>query len=101
MAAAIMADTGRQPLEALEDLRSFYFDTALSSSPAALPSLLAFARPERILFGSDWPFAPQQAGQYFAAALDAYPVDEATRSAINHGNAQPLFGSRLSASGPR
>jgi 6-methylsalicylate decarboxylase len=63
MAVAIAADTGRTPLEALEDFQSFYFDTALSSSPAALPTLLAFARPGHILFGSDWPFAPTQAAQ--------------------------------------
>jgi predicted TIM-barrel fold metal-dependent hydrolase len=36
----------------------FYFDTALSSSPAALPSLKSFAKNGRILFGSDFPFAP-------------------------------------------
>ena len=37
----------------LDSLRQFYFDTALSGSPTALPSLLTFADPSRILFGSD------------------------------------------------
>lgn len=70
MAVAIANDTGRTPLEILEDLRSFYFDTALSSSPATLPTLLAFAKPGHVLYGSDWPFAPLSAGRYFTAGLD-------------------------------
>jgi predicted TIM-barrel fold metal-dependent hydrolase len=42
----------------LASFQRFYFDTALSSSPAALPSLKSFAKNGRILFGSDFPFAP-------------------------------------------
>jgi predicted TIM-barrel fold metal-dependent hydrolase len=91
LAVTITAETGRTPLDALEDLQSFYFDTALSSSPAALPTLLAFALPGHVLFGSDWPFAPRQAVQYFANGLDQYDLDPATRSAIERGNAHRLF----------
>lgn len=92
MAVTIAADSGRSPLDVLEAFRSFYFDTALSSSPAALPTLLAFARPGHILFGSDFPFAPTVAGQYFAGQLDAYPgLDETARAAINSGSAGELF----------
>lgn len=90
IAVSIAGDTGRSPLDVLDDLRGFYFDTALSSSPAALPTLLAFARPGHILFGSDWPFAPSAAGQYFANGLDT-SVDPATLRAINHTSAQALF----------
>ncbi|MEI8409853.1 MULTISPECIES: amidohydrolase family protein [unclassified Kribbella] len=90
MAFAISADTGASVLDVLDDFRGFYFDTALSSSPAALPSLLAFAQPERVLFGSDWPFAPDVAGQYFAAGLDE-GVDGSQLAGINHANAQALF----------
>ncbi|MFC9688298.1 amidohydrolase family protein [Kribbella sp. NPDC056951] len=90
MAIAIAADTGRSILDILDDFRSFYFDTALSSSLAALPSLLAFAEPSHILFGSDWPFAPVVANQYFANGLDT-GVDAANLAAINHTNAQVLF----------
>ncbi|MBZ3901899.1 amidohydrolase family protein [Streptomyces griseiscabiei] len=90
MAAAISATTGRSSLDVLDDFRSFYFDTALSAGPAALPSLLAFARPGHILFGSDWPFAPSTAGQYFATGLDT-GVDATTLAAVNRGNAEALF----------
>jgi 6-methylsalicylate decarboxylase len=94
MAVSIVAETGRSPLEVLEDLRSFYFDTALSGSPAALPSLLAFARPEHVLFGSDWPFAPATAVHYFTAGLDNYVGALASGRAINRDNAAALFPQR-------
>ncbi|MEV4445709.1 amidohydrolase family protein [Streptomyces mirabilis] len=96
MAVAIAGDTGRSPLDVLDDFRGFYFDTALSSSPAALPTLLAFARPGHVLFGSDWPFAPTPAGQYFAGGLDT-GVDPDLLQAVNRGNAEALF-PRLAAS---
>jgi predicted TIM-barrel fold metal-dependent hydrolase len=90
--AALLAEGGRAPDELLEDLRSFYFDTALSGSPAALPSLLAFAKPGHVLFGSDWPFAPAPAVSYFTGQLDAYAaLDAAGHGAIDRGNAAALF----------
>lgn len=91
MAVSITSDTGASPTDCLEDFAGFYFDTALSSSPAALPSLLAFADPGHVLFGSDWPFAPLLASQLFAAGLENYPLDASTRAAIDHGNALALF----------
>ncbi|WP_328514093.1 amidohydrolase [Streptomyces mirabilis] len=96
MAVAIPGDTGRSPLDVLEDFRAFCFDTALSSSPAALPTLLAFARPGHVLFGSDWPFAPAPAGQYFAGGLDTGVAPDLLQ-AVNRGNAEVLF-PRLAAS---
>jgi hypothetical protein len=50
----------------------FYFDTALSSSPAALPSLKSFAGDGRIVFRTDFPFAPADILASFTAKLDAY-----------------------------
>ncbi len=92
MALAILAETGRNPAEALDELSGFYFDTALSSSPAALPTLLAFAKPGHVTFGSDWPFAPTEAGQYFAAGLETYLKDDpSTLDAVNRTNALALF----------
>lgn len=92
MALAIMADTGRSWADSLDDFSSFYFDTALSSSAAALPTLLAFAKAGHITFGSDWPFAPVAAAKLFAAGLETYPaVDAAIRSAIDRTNALALF----------
>ncbi|MFE5286010.1 amidohydrolase family protein [Nocardia sp. NPDC056611] len=92
IAAAIVAETGRNPAECLEDLRGFFFDTALSGSPAALPSLLAFAEPGHVLFGTDWPFAPEPGVAYFTGQLDTYPgLDRVGRAGIDRGNALELF----------
>jgi 6-methylsalicylate decarboxylase len=79
------------PADILKSFQRFYFDTALSSGPAALPSLMAFAREDRVL-GTDYPFAPADVVASFTGKLDAYDrltADE--HSAINHGNAGILF----------
>lgn len=92
MALAIAGDAGRRLNQILDDFRSFYFDLALSGSPSALPSLLAFARRDRVLFGSDWPFAPDAAVSYFATQLDNWDgLNDNDRFAIDHGNAENLF----------
>ncbi|NBU28802.1 MAG: amidohydrolase, partial [Caulobacteraceae bacterium] len=45
-----------------------------------------------VLFGSDWPFAPEAAVGYFTGQLDAYPaLDGMTREALDRGNAARLF----------
>lgn len=92
MAIGIMSDTGRSLTESLDDFAGFYFDTALSSTAAALPSLLAFAKPGRVTFGSDYPFAPIVAAKLFAAGLETYPgLGADARTAIERTNALRLF----------
>lgn len=92
MATTIAHVTGRDLPDVLEDFQAFHFDTALSSSPAALPTLLAFAQPDHVVFGSDWPYSPTSVVQYFANGLDTYPgLDTARRTAINRDNAASLF----------
>jgi predicted TIM-barrel fold metal-dependent hydrolase len=76
----------------LKSFQRFYFDTALSSSPAALPSLTAFAQSEHILFGTDYPFAPADVVANFTAGLDKYQrLETAFRNKISHENALNLF----------
>ncbi|MDF3285193.1 amidohydrolase family protein [Gordonia sp. N1V] len=92
MAIAILGDTGRGITDSLDEFRTFYFDTALTASPAALPTLLAFAAPGHITFGSDWPFAPVAAATYFATALEDYrELTDADRAAIDWSTAATLF----------
>jgi 6-methylsalicylate decarboxylase len=82
---------GLDPVNGPAQLRRFYFDTALTASPVALPSLLAFADPQRITYGSDFPYAQPTVAGHFAANLQSYPLDDATRRAIDHDNAAALF----------
>lgn len=77
-------------LSGMECLRKFYYDTALCGT-SALPSLLAFANPERITFGSDWPFAPADATVPLAAAMDAFAMEAQVRQQLARGNAERLF----------
>ncbi|SOX54869.1 amidohydrolase [Mycobacterium ahvazicum] len=100
MAVAIMGDTGRGLTDILDDFAGFYFDTALSSTAAALPSLLAFAKPGHVTFGSDFPFAPTAAAKLFAAGLEIYPgLGVEARTAIERTNALRLF-PRLGTAAP-
>ncbi|GBG37379.1 amidohydrolase [Mycobacterium montefiorense] len=92
MAIGIMSETGGSLTDTLDDFAGFYFDTALSSTAAALPSLLAFAKPGHVTFGSDFPFGPVEVGKLFAAGLETYPgLDTDARSAIDRTNALALF----------
>ena len=92
----MLINQDRQRTRRLELLRSFYFDVALSSTPAALPSLLAVADPTHVLFGTGYPFAPAPAVKYMAKQYENYTLDAVSRAGIDHRNAQPLF-PRLSA----
>ncbi|WP_322048688.1 amidohydrolase family protein [Paraburkholderia sp. J67] len=75
----------------LDLMRTFYFDTALSS-PSALPSLAAFVSTDRVLFGSDFPYAPAHVSGAFTAKQDESAVLNASQhNAINRNNALALF----------
>lgn len=68
------------------------FDTALSASPVTLPSLLAFAAPGHVLYGSDWPYAPDFVVTHFNDGLDGYPgLTDAQRAGIGGDSAAQLF----------
>ncbi|HHD7495691.1 TPA: amidohydrolase family protein [Klebsiella oxytoca] len=76
----------------LQDLKSFYFDTALSGSDVALKSLLAFAPQGHVLFGSDYPYAPASVGAAFTHYLDNYPdFKEGEYEQINQLTGKTLF----------
>ena len=58
----------------------------------ALPALLAFAEPGHVLYGSDWPFAPQDAVTYYNHFLEPYPnYTPGQAEAINRRSAEALF----------
>jgi 6-methylsalicylate decarboxylase len=69
----------------------FWYDTALSSTAAAFPSLLAVADPTRVLFGSDFPFAPAAAVKYMRAEYEDLQLAPDLRAGIDRRNAEALF----------
>jgi 6-methylsalicylate decarboxylase len=76
----------------LGGLRRFWYDTALSATRHSLPTLLEVAAPERVLFGSDWPYAPAEITKISIAGLKEAPVvSSALREGIERKNALALF----------
>ena len=71
---------------------SIFYDTALSTSDPSLSALRKFAPLSQIVFGSDFPFAPEPLVANQIAALDAFVADDpSARDAIYRGNAEALF----------
>ncbi|KAH6894648.1 hypothetical protein B0T10DRAFT_527370 [Thelonectria olida] len=59
-------------IQAKKDFSRFYYDIALSTSAAQLDGLLDFASSDHILFGSDFPYAPQYAIDAVVLAYSKY-----------------------------
>ncbi|CAG8904436.1 unnamed protein product [Penicillium egyptiacum] len=77
--------------ELVEAARTFYFDTAISSNPITLKALFEFAAPGHVLFGSDFPNAPQGAIQRFTDFLELYELPAQTKRQVDSGAALELF----------
>jgi predicted TIM-barrel fold metal-dependent hydrolase len=73
-------------------LRRFWYDNALSPGMQTWGCLENVASPDRIVFGTDWPFANVNVT---AAAMKTYEslpaISSAERAAIDRGNALRLF----------
>lgn len=89
----LMADIAPNvPQGVLTYIRRFYFDTALSPSPYVMAALKQLVDPGQILFGSDFPFAPEPLAANQVIALDKLNVwSEAEKASIRRGNALALF----------
>ncbi|MET9790369.1 amidohydrolase family protein [Streptomyces canus] len=79
------------PPEVLDELGKFYFDTAQSSTDISFPTLLSFTRPDRVLFGSDYPHVSEAGVCYFTSRLDDMELADEARFAIDRGSALNLF----------
>ena len=74
----------------MEDLKSFYFDLALSGSANVLNTLLQWAPQDRILYGSDFPFAGGLE-EHFDTGLEGYGMDSSSKDMCCRQNAMTLF----------
>ena len=73
-------------------LKQFYYDTALSANPNALHSLQELVDASHILFGSDYPFAPEVMTSFSVQGIQNYHgFDEQARKAIERESALALF----------
>lgn len=73
-------------------LRKFYYDTALSTSPAPMAALRSFVEPSQILFGSDGTYVHDAGIQMEIDALgDARVMPAELEQAVSRENALALF----------
>lgn len=73
-------------------LGKLYYDTALSGDAVMLRALQSIAEPDRILFGTDYPYIPDATADAETAGTDAYEgFDEESRAMMERGNALKLF----------
>lgn len=72
-------------------LQTLYFDTALSVEPPVLDTLMFLTTPAHVLFGSDYPYAPEDAMTAGVKSLDAMALSSEATDAILSGNALRLL----------
>lgn len=78
------------PLPPVDAVRRFYVDS-LVHSPRFLEAIIGIIGEDRILLGSDWPFAMGAP----SAEHDLGALDAALKHKIRKGNAETVFGARL------
>jgi len=75
-----------------KSLRHFWYDTALSADPELMDCLISVAGPDRVAFGSDWPFGTASVVKESVKNLSSPGFLSATqRAAIARKNALALF----------
>ncbi|KZF25334.1 amidohydrolase 2 [Xylona heveae TC161] len=74
-----------------EDAKSFYFDLALSGTSNILDSFLKWAPHDRILFGSDYPYAPAESIGRMTQSYEKYGMSDELRRKIDRANAERVF----------
>jgi predicted TIM-barrel fold metal-dependent hydrolase len=75
----------------IDQLKRFYYDTAVSATPYAFSSLLKLVEPSHILFGSDYPFLPEKVVKFMNESLNNYGFDPNALISIEQENALSLF----------
>lgn len=92
--AMLLQDTGLVNMTMdyfLESARMFYYDTALTDPNLMLPFLMAFVPTDRILYGTDVPYAPDVTVKRLGQDLDRAKLSRADRDQIEFGTAMKLF----------
>ncbi|KAI0081736.1 amidohydrolase 2 [Panus rudis PR-1116 ss-1] len=87
---------GLSPEEIMEDFKTFYYDTALSSHESNLEMMLRFVGKERILFGTDYPAVSSDMASWYKKQLDEHLGNDELHQ-IMAGNATNLFPKHLTA----
>ncbi len=76
------ASPKRDFADGLAQLQKFYFDLALSGTPTALPSLFGLAKPDHVLYATDWPYATDAIVGTFTGMYESYAMTDEQRASI-------------------
>lgn len=79
------------PNGVIPELARLWYDTALSANWLAFRSLLELVEPEKVLFGSDYPFAPEPTLAGSVKALREMDLDPNVLAGIERNHALKLF----------
>ncbi|KAL2808836.1 hypothetical protein BJX63DRAFT_424277 [Aspergillus granulosus] len=85
---------GKPSQEIKGDFQSFYYDLALSSSPAVLNMVLDLVPNDHITYGSDFPYADSDKIAGFREDLDAFHMGRRLRETIYRRNMENPIRSR-------
>jgi predicted TIM-barrel fold metal-dependent hydrolase len=75
----------------INQLKRFYYDTAVSATPYTLSSLLSLVEPTHVLYGSDYPFLPERVVKTMNEGLQNYDFERETLTNIFQQNALNLI----------
>ena len=87
----VLGERAVPPPQAMQAFARFYYDTALSATPAQIAALRAIAPVSRILYGTDYPFAPEARVRMAEAAFADLPFTPDEAEQVRRGNAARLF----------
>ena len=79
------------PNGVVSELERLYYDTALSTNWLAFKSLFELVTPDHVLFGSDYPFAPEQTMTGSVEALQKMGLAPDVLQGIERDNALKIF----------
>lgn len=75
----------------IAELKRLYYDTALSANRLAMDTLFALVTTQQVVFGSDYPYAPEDTMVGTVKGLAALKLPDADLAAIERGNALKLM----------
>ena len=75
------------PEGVIATLQRLHYDTALSAGPLAMNALMSLVPARQVVFGSDYPYAPEDTMTGTVRGLAALKLPDADLAAIERGNA--------------
>ena len=87
----VLGDRALPEAQAMAAFADLFYDTAFATAPAQFAALRALARITQVVYGSDYPFAPEVRVRAAEAAFDALPLTPDEKTLVRQGNAARLF----------